>query len=74
MGQITDSAIHTWQGNRSYDAPGVGNAREILASSVNNKIFFAGEATHTGGHHGTLHGAMETALRAVIEILNSSSS
>jgi len=74
IGQITESAIHIWQGNRSYDAPGAGNARETLASSINGKLFFAGEATHTGGHHGTLHGAMETAARAVIEILNSNPS
>lgn len=74
IGQITESAIHTWQGNRSYDAPGVGNARELLARAINNKVFFAGEATHTSGHHGTLHGAMETASRAVIEILNNNPS
>ncbi len=71
---ITDAAIHTWQGNRSYDPIGVGDARQLLASSVNQKLFFAGEATHTGGHHGTLHGAMETALRAATEILTSSAS
>ena len=71
---ITDSAIHTWQGNRSYDPIGVGEARQLLASSINQKLFFAGEATHTGGHHGTLHGAMETALRAATEILTSSAS
>jgi hypothetical protein len=71
---ITDAAIHTWQGNRSYDPIGVGDARQLLASSISKKLFFAGEATHTGGHHGTLHGAMETALRAVTEILTSSAS
>jgi hypothetical protein len=74
ISQITDAAIQTWQGNRSYDPPGVGDARHTIASSVNQKLFFAGEATHTAGHHGTLHGAMETALRAVTEILTSSES
>jgi len=74
MNQITEGAIHQWVGNRSYDPPGIGDARNVLATTVNNKLFFAGEATHTGGHHGTMHGAMETALRAVTEIMNGSTS
>jgi monoamine oxidase len=74
MNQITEGAIHQWVGNRSYDPPGIGDARNILATTVSNKLFFAGEATHTGGHHGTMHGAMETALRAVTEIMNGSTS
>ncbi len=49
--------------------PGTGNAREVIAQPINNKVFFAGEATHNGGHHATVHGAMETGLRAVNEIL-----
>jgi monoamine oxidase len=69
LDQITDSAIQQWGGNRSYDPVGIGNARDAIASSVGSKLFFAGEATHTGGHHGTMHGAMETALRAVTELL-----
>jgi predicted NAD/FAD-dependent oxidoreductase len=69
INQITESTLQQWQGNRSYDPVGVGDAREVIASSINNKIFFAGEATHLGGHHGTMHGAMETSLRAVTEIL-----
>jgi monoamine oxidase len=40
-----------------------------LADSISGKVYFAGEATHTGGHHGTLHGAMESGLRAAMEIL-----
>lgn len=67
--QITEAELHQWAGNRSYDPPGVGNARSVLAQPINNKLYFAGEATHTGGHHGTMHGAMESALRAVTEIL-----
>jgi monoamine oxidase len=71
QGQVTESSIHVWSGNRSYDAPGTSNAREVMAQPANGKLFFAGEATHKGGHHGTLHGAMETAFRAVTEILSS---
>ncbi len=67
--QITEAELHQWAGNRSYDPPSAGNARSVLAQPINNKLYFAGEATHTGGHHGTMHGAMESALRAVTEIL-----
>jgi monoamine oxidase len=67
--QITEAELHHWAGNRSYDPTGVGNARSVLAQPINSKLYFAGEATHTGGHHGTMHGAMESALRAVTEIL-----
>jgi len=69
LDQITDAAIHTWNGQRSYDGVGTGNSRRALADSISGKVYFAGEATHTGGHHGTLHGAMESGLRAAIEIL-----
>lgn len=71
--QITEAELHQWAGNRSYDPPGAGNARSVLAQPINNKLYFAGEATHTGGHHGTMHGAMESALRAVTEILRTTS-
>jgi monoamine oxidase len=70
-----DHHIQDWgnepfiRGAFSYPIPGTGNSRETLAQSVASKLYFAGEATHTGGHHGTVHGAMETALRAVNEIL-----
>lgn len=57
------------QGAYSYDKPGTGNARTVLASPIADKLFFAGEATHTAGHHATVHGAMETALRAVNEMI-----
>ncbi|MFN0031789.1 MAG: FAD-dependent oxidoreductase [Flavobacteriales bacterium] len=57
-------------GAYSYGKPGSGNARELMAVPIQEKIFFAGEATHTGGHHATVHGAMETGLRAVNEILS----
>ena len=49
---------------------GVGQ-KEILAKPINNTLFFAGEATNTNGHEGTIHGAMESSYRAVKEILES---
>ena len=45
--------------------------RTLLASPLNNKLYFAGEATNFNGHSGTIHGAMESAYRAVEEILKS---
>jgi monoamine oxidase len=43
--------------------------RVVLAAPLDNKVFFAGEATDTAGHSGTVHGAMETGRRAAEEIL-----
>jgi monoamine oxidase len=48
-------------------------AREELARSVDEKVFFAGEATHSEGEAGTVHGAIETGYFAAEEILRSRS-
>jgi hypothetical protein len=48
----------------------MGNAREIAALPVDKKLYFAGEAMNTNGHHQTVHGAVETGYREVINILN----
>ncbi len=58
------------RGAYSYSKVGTSNAREIIAGPLSDKVYFAGEATHTQGHFATVHGAMETALRAVNEILS----
>ncbi len=58
------------KGAYSYSTIGMGNAREIAAQPVDNTLFFAGEAMNLNGHHQTVHGAMETAYREVINILN----
>jgi monoamine oxidase len=42
---------------------------ETLATPVAGTLFFAGEATNTEGEEGTVHGALETGLRAAREIL-----
>ncbi|MCU0432685.1 MAG: FAD-dependent oxidoreductase [Bacteroidia bacterium] len=76
-GSLQGSHIMNWtaephiRGAYSYPIPGGDGARELIAAPVANKIFFAGEATHTAGHFGTLHGALETGLRAATEILKS---
>lgn len=57
------------QGTQSYSPVGGSEVRFGFEESVNQKLYWAGEATHTQGHHGTIHGAMETAARAVQQIL-----
>ena len=56
----------------SYLSPGSGrHARHFLSYPVANRLFFAGEATHTLGKAGTMHGAVETGYRAAYELLKS---
>ncbi|MDB4286245.1 FAD-dependent oxidoreductase [bacterium] len=58
----------------AYSYPLVGsneNTRKNIAESLDDKLFFAGEATNYNGHHQTVHGAVESAYREVINILNS---
>jgi monoamine oxidase len=71
---LIDHLIQDWGaepfigGVYSYPNPDMGNAIEVLAAPIDARIYFAGEATHTGGHTATVHGALETSLRAVLEI------
>jgi lysine-specific histone demethylase 1B len=58
------------KGAYSYSTIGMGDARQISAQSINKKIYFAGEAMNFNGHHQTVHGAIETGYREVINILN----
>jgi monoamine oxidase len=71
-GAFKDAVIMDWRkepyirGAYSYPVVGGGIAqRVLLAEPLGKKVFFAGEATHTEGHSGTMHGAMESAIRAV---------
>jgi monoamine oxidase len=43
--------------------------RHALARSLESRLFFAGEATDTEGHSGTVHGAMATGWRAAEEVI-----
>lgn len=55
----------------AYSFPMVGGGlifRKELASAVDDRLFFAGEATHYEGHSGTVHGAIETAIRVIEEL------
>jgi monoamine oxidase len=57
-------------GAYSYASPGSFGLRGVIADSIDDKIYFAGEATHTEGHNSTVHGAMETGERAANEIFD----
>lgn len=67
--------FHDWRadpfsrGAYSYTPLGGLGAQRELAETVAETLFFAGEATNTEGHHGTVHGAIDTGLRAAREIM-----
>ncbi len=58
------------RGAYSYSTIGMENARKVAAQTVEKKLFFAGEAMNLNGHHQTVHGALESGYKAVIDILN----
>jgi monoamine oxidase len=61
---------HDWatdpfsRGAYSYIPVGGLKAQAALAEPVENTIYFAGEAANKKGHHGTVHGAFASGLRA----------
>ena len=74
-GAYVDGVILDWlkeptiRGAYSYPGPGSHAARAIVAEAVGETVYFAGEATHTEGHFGTVHGALETGERAAEAVL-----
>ncbi len=75
--QLLEAAyFHDWQsdpfsrGAYSYGTVGADGAQKALANPVENTLFFAGEATDTTGHNGTVHGAIASGRRAAKEILH----
>lgn len=66
-----DWAAEEWIGG-AYSYPAVGSSGAPLAfeQPLRDSVFFAGEHTHTGGHFGTVHGALETGQRAARQVLN----
>jgi monoamine oxidase len=72
---LDDAYFHDWQDDRfscgaySYGAVGSDGAQRDLGSSIENTLFFAGEATDTTGHNGTVHGAIASGHRAASQIL-----
>lgn len=74
-GQLEASYIHDWhndpfsRGAYCYVPVNGLEAQEILSQPLDNKLFFAGEATCTG-HVGTVHGAIQSGQRAAQEVMN----
>jgi monoamine oxidase len=73
---LIDSHVENWFQNAlvagTYSYPTVGMspmARREYAAPLADKLYFAGEATHFAGHAGTVHGALESAYRAVEELI-----
>lgn len=67
--------LHDWQtdpfafGAYSYGKVGADGAQETIAAPLQNALFFAGEATDSAGHNGTVHAAITSGYRAANEIL-----
>jgi monoamine oxidase len=74
--QIVYAKHFTWsdnpyvRGSYSYPKVGMGNAREVLGEPVEDTLYFAGEATHTGGHSAMVHGALEMGYKTAERIVN----
>jgi monoamine oxidase len=72
--EFEGGVTHDWSadpfacGAYSYVATGGGDARNRLATPLDETLFFAGEATATGGQGGTVSGAFETGMRAAHEV------
>jgi monoamine oxidase len=73
-GLLEEAHFHNWQddpfsrGAYSYARAGSPDAPEILGRPIENTLFFAGEATDVSGNTGTVHGAIASARRAVLDI------
>ncbi|MDQ2890669.1 MAG: FAD-dependent oxidoreductase [Gemmatimonadota bacterium] len=76
-GLVTGSWMHNWErdpfarGAYSYAVVGGAGAARKLARPVEQTVFFAGEATDTHGHSGTVEGALATGSRAARGVLQS---
>jgi monoamine oxidase len=73
------SYFHDWQadpfacGAYSFVRTGGLAGQQRLAAPVENTLYFAGEATDTSGHIGTVHGAIASAEKTVRAILDKAS-
>ncbi len=73
---LIQSAAHDWQqdplalGSYSYLPAGALQVPETLSEPIASTIFFAGEHTDTTGNWGTVHGAMESGVRAASQVLS----
>jgi monoamine oxidase len=73
--RLTHFYYHDWQsdpysrGAYSYVLAGGMGAQQELARPLADRLFFAGEATQSDGHHATVHGAFSSGVRAAEEIV-----
>ena len=71
---LTGAWTHDWsadpwsRGAYSYPMVGGSDAVKTLARSVDDTLFFAGEATDAEGRNGTVHGAIASGYRAAAQI------
>jgi len=74
--QLDGWYTHNWRldpfarGAYSYVYAGGIPAQRAFARPMDGTLFFAGEATNTEGHSGTLHGAIATGRRAASEVIS----
>jgi monoamine oxidase len=73
--ELQAGLTHDWQsdpfsrGAYSYAVAGGSAAGRELSAPVANTLFFAGEATDSDGHNGTVHGAIASGKRAAKAVL-----
>jgi len=74
-GRLEACYYHDWQedpfsrGAYSYVlAGGAETAQKELAQPLAGRLYFAGEATRSDGHHSTVHGAIGSGWRAAAEV------
>jgi monoamine oxidase len=74
---LLDARTHDWSADRwslgayTYLLVGSEGAQARLAAPVARTLFFAGEATHAEGEHASVHGAIQTGIRAAREVIAS---
>jgi monoamine oxidase len=79
-GMVEGIWMHDWQndpfsrGAYSYQLVGGADATDALARSLKGTLFFAGEATGSGGSTGTVDGAIGTGRRAARQVIRQFSS
>jgi monoamine oxidase len=77
-GLLEEFYAHDWHGDPfsrgaySYVLVGGLEAQMELARSIDETLFFAGEALNTQGHIGTVHGAIASGIEAAHEIIKMS--
>lgn len=75
--ELVASYFYDWDrdpfscGAYSYVRAGGEGCQKTLGAPLDDTLFFAGEATDTSGHNGTVHGAIASGKRAAQEILAS---